>query len=110
MGTRKAKKKKKDPNAPKKAMSSFMLFSNAIRAQVKEENPGLTFGDTAKHIGKRFRELLQEEKTSWEEKASQDKQRFKREEAIYRQKKVAEVANNMKNDDDINGDTEDDSD
>jgi len=45
-----------------------------------------------------------------EEKASQDKQRFKREEAIYRQKKVAEVANNMKNDDDINGDTEDDSD
>lgn len=25
-------RKKKDPNAPKKAMSAFMFFSNAVRA------------------------------------------------------------------------------
>jgi len=110
-GGKKSKKKSKppkDPNAPKKAMSSFMLFSTGIRPQVKEENPGLSFGDTAKQIGKRFRELLPEEKAIWEEKASQDKQRFKREEAAYRQKQVAEAAENLENGDDDDDDTEDD--
>lgn len=38
------KKKKKDPNAPKRGQSSFMFFSNDVRAKVKEENPDLTFG------------------------------------------------------------------
>jgi len=36
-----SKGKKKDPNAPKRAQSSYLLFSNAMRAQVKEENPGI---------------------------------------------------------------------
>lgn len=33
-------RKKKDPNAPKNAMSAFMYFSNSNRDQVKAENPG----------------------------------------------------------------------
>ena len=33
------------PNAPKRPMTAFMLFSNASRAKVKEENPGITFGE-----------------------------------------------------------------
>ena len=41
----KGQTKKKDPNAPKKPMTSFMLFSNANRAKVKEQNPGISFGE-----------------------------------------------------------------
>lgn len=37
-------KKKKDPNRPKRNMSVFFLYSNANRARVKEENPGIPFG------------------------------------------------------------------
>ena len=37
-------KPKKDPNKPKRNMSAFFLYSNANRARVKEENPGIAFG------------------------------------------------------------------
>lgn len=37
-------RKKKDPNAPKNAMSAFMYFSNANRDKVKQENPGACMG------------------------------------------------------------------
>lgn len=40
----KSGKKKKDPNAPKRPLSAFMLFSQDKRASIKEENPDVTFG------------------------------------------------------------------
>ena len=39
------KKAKKDPNAPKRPMNAFMLYSNSIRQQVKDENPDMKMGD-----------------------------------------------------------------
>ena len=38
------RKKKKDPNAPKRPQSSFFLYSNAMRDSVKESNPDASFG------------------------------------------------------------------
>jgi len=38
-------KKFKDPNKPKRNMSAFFLFSQAMRSQVKEDNPGIPFGE-----------------------------------------------------------------
>ncbi|KAJ3072069.1 Non-histone chromosomal protein 6 [Quaeritorhiza haematococci] len=40
-------KKKKDPNAPKKALSAFMIFSQENRKIVKEENPNASFGESS---------------------------------------------------------------
>ncbi|EZF28119.1 non-histone chromosomal protein 6 [Trichophyton interdigitale H6] len=37
-------KKKKDPNAPKRGLSAYMIFANEQRAAVREENPNITFG------------------------------------------------------------------
>jgi hypothetical protein len=37
-------KKTKDPNKPKRNMSAFFLYSNEHRARIKEENPGVKFG------------------------------------------------------------------
>ena len=37
-------KAKKDPNKPKRNMSAFFLYSNANRARIKEEQPGVAFG------------------------------------------------------------------
>ena len=39
------KKKKKDPNAPKNALSAFMYFSKAKRPEIKEDNPEASFGE-----------------------------------------------------------------
>ncbi len=41
----KKRKAKKDPNAPKRALSAFMIFSQEKRAAVKDENPEATFGN-----------------------------------------------------------------
>jgi hypothetical protein len=41
---KKKRKPKKDPNKPKRNMSAFFLYSNANRDRVKEENPGVAFG------------------------------------------------------------------
>jgi hypothetical protein len=38
-GGKKHKKQKKDPNAPKRNMSAYFLYSIAIRPTVKEDNP-----------------------------------------------------------------------
>ncbi|KAL8946164.1 MAG: hypothetical protein Q9183_007940 [Haloplaca sp. 2 TL-2023] len=37
-------KRKKDPNAPKRGLSAYMFFANENRENVREENPGITFG------------------------------------------------------------------
>jgi hypothetical protein len=36
---------KKDSTKPKRNMSAFFLYSQAFRAQVKEENSDVSFGD-----------------------------------------------------------------
>jgi len=42
---KKKRKPKKDPNKPKRNMSAFFLYSNANRARIKEEQPGIAFGE-----------------------------------------------------------------
>eukprot|EP00474_Spongospora_subterranea_P008550 CRZ09008.1 hypothetical protein [Spongospora subterranea] len=44
-------KKKRDPNRVKKAPSAFLLFSQAMRPILKEQNPGLSFGDMGRLLG-----------------------------------------------------------
>jgi len=40
------KKAKKDPNAPKRNMSAYFLYSIEARPQVKADNPDASFGDS----------------------------------------------------------------
>ena len=47
VATRK-KKQKKDPNAPKRNMSAYFIYSQEIRPTIKVEHPSATFGETAK--------------------------------------------------------------
>jgi len=35
-----------DPNAPKRGLSAYMFFANEQRENVRDENPGITFGMT----------------------------------------------------------------
>ena len=43
-----AKKPHRDPGAPKRNMSAYLLYQNAMRDQFKALNPGMTFGQLAK--------------------------------------------------------------
>lgn len=81
---RKTKKQKKDPNAPKRSMSAYFLFSIDARPKVKAENPDASFGDIARMISTKFKNLSDKEKKFWEAKAAKDKDRYTREMEEYR--------------------------
>merc|ERR1719198_269914 len=78
-GGRGKKTKKKDPNAPKRGQTNFMIFSSHVRAKVKEENPDATFGQIGKLIGKKFQALSSEEKEKYNQLAAKDKERYQKE-------------------------------
>lgn len=81
-GKKKAKKVK-DPNRPKRNQSSFFIYSNEVRADVKKENPEAKFGDIAKIISVQFKALSDKDKKRLEKLAAKDKERYQREMAEY---------------------------
>ncbi|KAL3822817.1 hypothetical protein ACHAXA_005982 [Cyclostephanos tholiformis] len=79
-------KKKKDPNAPKRSLSAFVLYCNAARDDFRVENPDLTFGELAKLLSAKFKALTAEERAPWDEKAATDKALYQKEIAEYSSK------------------------
>ncbi|KAL9634760.1 MAG: hypothetical protein Q9164_003901 [Protoblastenia rupestris] len=76
-------KKKKDPNAPKRGLSAYMFFANENRDNVREENPGISFGQVGKVLGERWKALNEKQRTPYEAKAKADKERYESEKASY---------------------------
>jgi len=69
-------KKKKDPNRPKRAMSSFMFFANHKRAEVRSLHPDLKITDIGKKLGEMWKALDETEKKKYEDEAAKDKERY----------------------------------
>lgn len=69
-------KKTKDPLAPKKSLSGFMMFSNEHRSSVKESNPEATFGEIGRLVGQAWKELEPKSKSVYTGRAETDKQRY----------------------------------
>eukprot|EP00553_Chaetoceros_curvisetus_P007116 CAMPEP_0204612176 /NCGR_PEP_ID=MMETSP0717-20131115/276_1 /ASSEMBLY_ACC=CAM_ASM_000666 /TAXON_ID=230516 /ORGANISM="Chaetoceros curvisetus" /LENGTH=404 /DNA_ID=CAMNT_0051624149 /DNA_START=83 /DNA_END=1297 /DNA_ORIENTATION=- len=84
------KKKNKDPNAPKRARGSFVLFTNDIRPKIMKEFPATKFTELGTIMGKQWRALDPKEKQKYEEMANQDKIRFKKEMMEYNEQKIKE--------------------
>ena len=71
-----ATKKEKDPNAPKKPMTSYFHFMNAKRKETKEADPSLTFGTLTKKLTDLWRNIDPEDKKIYENLAAKDKLRY----------------------------------
>ncbi|EGO01466.1 hypothetical protein SERLA73DRAFT_131740 [Serpula lacrymans var. lacrymans S7.3] len=59
---RKRVTKPKDPNAPKRPASAYILFQNEVRAKLKEQNPELPQSELLSLIGRRWTSMSQQEK------------------------------------------------
>lgn len=79
----KSKKEKKDPLAPKKGLSPFMIFNKENREKIKTTNPDATFGDIGKLIGTAWKSLTEKQKDVYLKKAEVDKQRYMTENTAY---------------------------
>jgi len=76
-------KKKKDPNMPKRGLSAYMFFANEQRDKVRDDNPGIKFGDVGKILGEKWKQLNEKQKAPYEAKAAADKKRYEEEKAAY---------------------------
>lgn len=87
--TKDGKRKKKDPNAPKRAMSSYMHFANSERPKILKEQENLpdeqklSFGAIGKELGIRWKGLNADDKKIYEDAASRDRERYQQEMEVY---------------------------
>lgn len=100
-------KTKKDPNEPKRAQTAFFHFSNEMRPKIKDETPDISFVDTAKLIGEKWKVISADEKAQYEAMASNDKERHSRESKAYAAKKKVDDDGIDGVDDDVDGDDDD---
>lgn len=72
-----------DPNAPKRGLSAYMFFANEQRENVRDENPGISFGQVGKILGERWKALNDKQRIPYETKAATDKKRYEDEKQVY---------------------------
>jgi hypothetical protein len=70
------KKAKKDPKAPKKGRSSYILFCSDNRASVKEEFPDYNPSQIVSELGSKWKKSSEETKKNYTKKAKKDKERY----------------------------------
>jgi len=71
-----SKKAAKDPNAPKRPLSAFFLFSQDERPDIKKRNPTMSVGDMSKEIGSKWKKASDDVKKRYEQKAAGEKQKY----------------------------------
>lgn len=67
-----------------------MYFSNAVRPDVKGENPDMKITEMSKVIGERWKALGAEDKAKYEQMAKSDKARYEDEMRAYKKKNLEE--------------------
>jgi hypothetical protein len=86
-GEGKIKRAKKDPNAPKRSQSAYLIFSQAECKKIREANPEMSVGDVMKEAAVRWSTLDPNERKPWDAKASTDKNRYDEEMVAYKDSK-----------------------
>ena len=81
--------KQKDPNAPKRPLSAFFIFSQDERPKIKSQNAALSVADVAKAIGEKWRSAPEDLKRRYEKAAKEAKERYELEMKAYKQSAAA---------------------
>ncbi|TBU50564.1 HMG-box protein [Dichomitus squalens] len=76
-------KKPKDPQAPKRPASSYLLFQNDVRNELKAKNPGMRNNELLSAIAKLWSEMPQDQKDAYENRNKVLKDRWREEKAAY---------------------------
>jgi len=74
---------KKDPNAPKRPMSGYMIFVSEVRDDVVSKNPDMGVTDVLKEVGSMWRDLDESEQAKYKAKADKLKVKYEKEVKAY---------------------------
>lgn len=85
------KRGKKDPNAPKRGASAFLLFANDKRQTLREANPEKHNVEISKMLGAIWKAADDETKQPYLEAECRARQRYDKEMEAYRQAQQTEL-------------------
>jgi transcriptional regulator HMO1 len=88
------KRAPKDPNAPKKPLTSYILFYNHLRSTVAQQNTSLSQTDLAKEISRQWKEMSDEDKHHWKQLYDMEKVKYDQEMAKYKKRSADEAEMN----------------
>mmetsp|Transcript_44538 Transcript_44538/g.90916 ORF Transcript_44538/g.90916 Transcript_44538/m.90916 type:complete len:146 (+) Transcript_44538:48-485(+) len=88
-GKARRRKKKQPAGGPKKPATSFVLFSNTVREEVKAANPGLSFTDIGRKLGEMWREMDPNVRKDYEKRATDAKDRYMEEKKAWLAQRAA---------------------
>lgn len=80
-------KKDKDPNAPKRACSAYIIYTQERRASLVKEQPKLNNREVIIELSNEWKSLSDSKKAPYLKKAEADKARYKKEIEAYNSKK-----------------------
>ena len=85
--TQKGGKPMKDPNAPKKPLSAYFLFSQEERLKVKAEFPDYSITEVAKELGRRWATIDPAIKHSYEQRYQESRRQYEQALQAYKPQK-----------------------
>ena len=76
-------KKKKDPNAPKRASTAWIFYTTEMRPKVRDENPDKKMPELTTIMSEMWRNLSDEDKEPYKIMETDDRKRYKQEKEEY---------------------------
>jgi len=76
-------KRAKDPNAPTRPQSAYLLWSQKHRQQLKEQEPNLSFGELGKKLGEIWQSMDPSDKKPWIDEAEKLKEIYESKQSKY---------------------------
>ncbi|CAM9436643.1 unnamed protein product [Ectocarpus sp. 12 AP-2014] len=89
------KRAKKDPLAPKRAMSAFLHFSQSMRPRLRETYPEAKNMDMSKMLGQEWNRMSDEEKLPYQTKAHDDTLRYREAMTVWKDGGADALASHM---------------
>jgi hypothetical protein len=88
------KRRKKDPKAPKNPVSAYLFYVADQRVKNTGKSEGKSFAEVAKDLGRKWKNLNNEEKEPYIRSARKDKERYEKEKANYKSTRLGGRSNN----------------
>merc|ERR1719384_450419 len=82
---------KKDENAPKRALSAYMLYAASVRSKILKENPDMEVTEVMKEQSVWWKALSDKEREPWVNKAAAEKKKYQAK--VERYMKTADYRN-----------------
>jgi hypothetical protein len=106
--TTKGTRKKKDPNAPKRALSAYFFFCNEIRQEVRDENPNKRITEIATLLAERWRALPDKKRVKYHKMNEEAKIKYQQQMDVYNAHGAVEEEHEEEHEEEEHDDHDDD--